>query len=196
MGTQSNEKDILSVIDEEVSQSKIKHELHYRIGEHLKSVEFENVQKVIDPACGGKQNISLFLKEDKSNDNEICNVDFMMLKNNRIKIIIEIEEANIKPTQILGKFMASALAKFYIHKTNNNLKIPMADNVCFIQILDTTKLEKNSKKRKQWENIEIAIKEILPSLKSNIKIYRLFYGKLTDINLNEITQFIKNELEK
>ena len=173
-----------------------KHEFHFKIGEHLKSTEIGNIQKVIDPACGGNQNIPLFLTENKSSETEICNVDFMIIQNNRIKIIIEIEEANIKPTQILGKFMTSALAKYYIHQNNKNEKISMADNVCFIQILDTKTLKKNSRKIKQWDNIENRIKEILPSLKSNLKTYRLFYGNLTDINLNEISQYIENELKK
>ena len=172
-----------------------KHPFHYLIGEHLKK-HIQNVDFVIDPACGGDQNIPLFLTDVKSNETEICNVDFMMLKNDRIKIILEIEETNIKPTQILGKFMASALAKFYIHKTKKYKKIEMADNVCFIQILTTDPLKPNSDKREQWNKIEKALKEVLPTLKTNIKTYRLFYGGSIDIDLNEITQFIINELEK
>jgi hypothetical protein len=183
--------------NEELAQNKKIHDLHFRIGEHLKHIEkeYENVENVIDPACGGEQNIPLFLAEEKSNDNEICNVDFMMLKNHKIKIIIEIEEANIKPTQILGKFMTSALAKFYIHKTKSNEKIPMADAVCFIQILDTIKLKKNTKKIQQWKKIENAIKEVLPTLKTNIKNYKLFYGNMSDMNLDEISQYVKNQLD-
>jgi hypothetical protein len=154
----------------------------------------ENVQKVFDPACGGTQNIPLFLTEDKSNETEICNVDIMFVKNNRIKVIIEIEETNIKPTQILGKFMASALAKYYIHNLSNNEKILMSENVCFIQILDTKALKKTSRKIKQWKNIELAINEVLPTLQTNLKTYKLFYGNLSDINLNEISQFVLGEI--
>jgi len=183
----------------ENSQKMNKHPLHELIGEHLNSVDFGNAKKIIDPACRGKQNISLFLTQDKSNDNEICNVDFMMLKNNKIKIIIEIEETNNKPTQILGKFLASALAKFYINKKDNDDRFQMADSVCFIQIMDTKPLPEKSKKRKQWTNIEKAINEILPTLKTNIKTYRLFYGStegIDKIDLNELTLFIINELDR
>ncbi len=195
METQSNEKTINISIDEKFSQTNRNHELHFLIGEHLKFVDFGNVQKIIDPACGGEQHIPLFLTEDKSRETQLCKVDFMIIKDNKIKIIIEIEESDIKPTQILGKLLTSAIARYYIHKTTNNVNIPMADNVCFIQILDTIKLPVGSKKREQWENIEVAINEILPSFKANIKTYKLFYGNLSDINLNEISRFIKHKLD-
>ncbi|MEI6754147.1 MAG: hypothetical protein WCK78_13395 [Paludibacter sp.] len=174
----------------------MEHKLHFLIGEHLKSVDFGNVQKISDPACGGKQHIPLFLTEDKSRDNQLCKVDYMIIKNKRIKVIIEIEETNKKPTQILGKLLTSGIAKYYIHETPNYEKIPMADNVCFIQILTTESLKTNSKKREQWNKIENALNEVLPTLKTNIKTYRLFYGDSKNIDLNEITQFIKNELDK
>jgi len=171
-----------------------KHELHLKIGEHLKSIDIENTKIIIDPACGGNQNIPLFLSDTKSNQTEICNVDLMIIKNNKIKIIIEIEEANVKPTQILGKFMTSALAESHIHKKNKDNPISMDENVCFIQILDTKKLNKKSNKTKQWDNIEDKIKKLLPSLQTNIKTYQLFYGNLEDINLNKISEFIKSQL--
>ncbi|MDD5732976.1 MAG: hypothetical protein PHT64_04175, partial [Bacteroidales bacterium] len=164
------------------------HELHNKIGEHLKKVNFKNVKLLIDPACGGSQNIPLFLNERKSRETKICNVDFMILKNERIKIIIEIEESSKTPHQILGKLMCSALAKFYIHKESNDKIIPMDDNVCFVQILDTRELKIRSKKIPQWINIELAINEILSTFKTNIKTYKLFYGNMEDINLNEISQ--------
>jgi len=97
----------------------MEHKLHFLIGEHLKSVDFGNVQKISDTACGGKQHIPLFLTDVKSRDNQLCKVDYMIIKNKKIKVIIEIEEANIKPTQILGKLLASAIAKYYIHETPN-----------------------------------------------------------------------------
>ena len=171
-----------------------KHILHNKIGKYLNSLEFENIQKIVDPACGGNQNIPLFLNERKSNDTEICNVDFLFIDRNKVKVIIEIEEANTKPTQILGKLMTSILAKYYIHKNNNGDKIAMDESVCFIQILDTKKLKPNSKKITQWKNIESAIVEILPTLNSKIKSYKLFYGKFDDINLEEIHEYINSIL--
>ncbi|HNZ70231.1 MAG TPA: hypothetical protein PKM93_12915 [Prolixibacteraceae bacterium] len=166
-----------------------------KIGEHLKSINYKSVKLLIDPACGGGQRIPLFFTDCKSSATKLCDVDLMILKNERIKIIIEIEESSKTPHQILGKLMCSALAKFYKHKESNDKEIQMDDNVCFIQILDTRELKEKSKKIPQWKNIELAINEILSTLKTNIKTYKLFYGKLDDINLNEISLFIKKELE-
>jgi hypothetical protein len=178
----------------EDSQRLNKHPLHEIIGEHLNSVDFGNVKKISDPACGGKQHIPLFLTVDKSRDNQLCKVDYLIIKDERIKVIIEIEEANIKPIQILGKLLASAIAKYYIHETPNYEKITMDENVIFIQVLDTSKLKEYSKKKNQWEKINATINEVLPTFRTNIKTYKIFYGNMSDINLGEISQFIKNKL--
>jgi len=55
-------------------------------------------------------------------------------------------------------------------------------------------LKEFTKKKNQWEKINAAINEILLTLNTNIKTYKLFYGNLSDINLGEISQFIKNEI--
>jgi len=169
-----------------------KHKLHKKIGNHLAETDFGEVIKVVDQACGGKQNIPLFLDENKSNKTEICNVDFMLIKNNKIKVIIEIEESNIKPTQILGKLMTSAIANYYIHENSNNQKIEMSNEVSFIQILNTEALKNNSSKIPQWNNIENSVTCILKSSNLKIKKYKLFYGNVIDINLTEISDYINN----
>jgi hypothetical protein len=55
-----------------------------------------------DEACGGRQRIPLFNTAQKSRKTEYCNVDLLVLKQNKIKMIVEIEESNVKPTQICG----------------------------------------------------------------------------------------------
>jgi hypothetical protein len=172
-----------------------RHILHKTVGKYLNSCEFEDVEKIIDPACGGNQNIPLFLTKQKSNETEICNVDFLLVQNNQIKVVIEIEEANVKPTQILGKLMTSVIARYYIHKNNNCKEIPMAEDVCFVQILDTSKLKPHSKKINQWTNIETEINRFLPKLNSNITSYKLFSGKHNEINLDEIYTYINSKLQ-
>ena len=89
-----------------------KHPLHREIGMALKNY-FDNQGLILDPACGGNQNIPLFLKGQKSNKTEICNVDAAIIRNNKVKVIIEIEESTITPTQICGKLLTSILAKNY-----------------------------------------------------------------------------------
>ncbi|MGY5874588.1 MAG: hypothetical protein RTU30_02470 [Candidatus Thorarchaeota archaeon] len=115
--------------------------------------------------------------EKKSRGTEYCNVDLLVLKKGKIRVIIEIEETNIGPTQICGKFLTSALARYYIHETMNNKLVGMHDSTTFIQILDSSKLKADkTSKFDQWKNLEHSINNILPVKESNITDYRLFYG--------------------
>lgn len=153
------------------------HPLHKVIGDMIQDSEFRNCSIIKDSACGGKQNIPLFCSTEKSNQTEYCNVDLLILKENKIRVIIEIEEANIKPTQLCGKFLSSALSSYFIHKTQNYIPIGMDDSVAFIQILDTSKLkEDETSKIEQWKNIEKSIQNIVPVNSSRINNYRLFFG--------------------
>lgn len=128
-------------------------------------------------------------------------MDILILKDKKIKVIIEIEEANIKPTQICGKFLTSALSRFFIHKTQKE-PIEMDKDVLFVQILDISKLDHKSAKPCQWKRIEKSLNEIIPVKNSLIKKYNIFYGTKGDFDINinsegkklveEINNFICN----
>lgn len=140
------------------------YDVHKDIGKYLKNLENElNVKVVLARECGGNQNIPLFLHESKSNETEICNVDAMIIKDDTIRVLIEIEVSDTRPTQVCGKYLTSNLAKFYIHKqdgkeTTMTLK---KSGVLFIQIIDSTKFPKKSSKQKQLENIEKATNAVI-----------------------------------
>ena len=115
----------------------------------------------------------------------------MVLKNDKIKLIVEIEESNVKPTQICGKFLTSALAKYYIHNSKGNRPIEMDENVTFLQILDTSKLVKEkTKKIKQWKQLETSINNVLPLKNSRITTYRI----LTTDELERLDSIIRENL--
>lgn len=140
-----------------------------------------------DEACRGYQRIPLFCEGKKSRETEYCNVDLLVLKKNKIKAIIEIEESNVKPTQICGKFLTSALARYYIHDNKRNEPVEMSDSVAFIQIVDTSKLVKEkTSKPQQWEALEKSINRIIPLKNSRITSYRL----LTADKLDELSYLI------
>lgn len=161
------------------------HPLHKAIGGIVTGNLLPGYEVLKDRACGGKQNIPLFCSEKKSNQTEYCNVDLLILKADKIRVIIEIEEANIKPTQICGKFLTSALSSFYIHENKDNRVYSMHDSVSFIQILDTPKIKKDkTSKIEQWKNIEESIKKIIPVKDSKIDNYRLFYGEVLEFGVN------------
>jgi hypothetical protein len=153
-----------------------------------------------DHACGGTQNLPLFVSEEKSLSTEYCNIDLLIIKDNKIKVIFEIEESDVKPTQICGKFLTSALSSCYIGGYKDFKPICMDDDVLFIQILDTSKLKADkTKKIEQWKNTENSIKDIIPFKGSRIKKYKLFCGGIHDFTgeakkKKELIDYIQNYL--
>jgi hypothetical protein len=151
-----------------------KHTKHVTVAEVFEKTLPNNCTLIRDEACNGKQHIPLFSSIEKSRKTQYCNVDLLVLQNDKIKIIAEIEESNVKPTQVCGKFLTSALSNYYMHESLPTRSAEMADNVTFIQILNTSKLKKNTMKIKQWKMLENSINKILPLKGSNITSYRLF----------------------
>lgn len=159
------------------------HHLHRTIGKIIKENFSDRYKVVLDRACGGKHNIPLFSSKKKAWETELCNVDILVIKNGKVKVIFEIEESNVKPTQICGKFLTSALASYYIYRDKK--AYGMDKSVLFIQILDTSKLRiYKTKKMNQWENIEKAIKSIIPIKNSRVDKYKLFFGNVADFGPN------------
>jgi hypothetical protein len=124
------------------------------------------------------QNIPLFCSTEKGNDTEYCNVDALVLLDGRIKVIVEIEESALGPTQVFGKFLSSAAARCYIHDADGGGPVAKADEVAFVQVMDTSDLKPRSSKRDQWRNIEASIRS-LPTLGS-IRHYHLLHGDEND----------------
>lgn len=162
------------------------HPLHKKIADMIENV-LPSHSLIKDEACGGNQRIPLFYDTKKSRETEYCNVDLLVLKENKIKAIIEIEESNVKPTQVCGKFLTSALARYYIHDNGMNMPIGMNDSVAFFQIVDTSKLKGKSAKPEQWKALERSIQSVLPLKNSRITLYRL----LSADRLDELTSRIK-----
>lgn len=167
--------------------------MHETIGDLFEDALPPNYSLIRDKACGGKQRIPLFYTSKKSRETEYCNVDLLILKENKISIIVEIEESNVKPTQICGKFLTSAIASYYIHDSKRNKPVEMDESVTFIQIVDTSKLMKDkTSKFKQWKAIENSINKIIPLKDSKITMYRLLNTdelyKLTSL-IKKITQY-------
>lgn len=150
------------------------HPFHRIIGNLFIEEDFPECQILKDNACGGNHHLPLFGSEVKSNKTAICNSDLLIVKNNKVRVILEIEESNLKPIQICGKILTSAIARFYIHETNNDIPLPMDDSVTFIQILNSSILQEGNTKKDQWENVQHYLNEILPLNK--IKKFRTICG--------------------
>jgi len=120
----------------------------------------------------------------------LCNVDLLILKDGKIRAIIEIEESNVKPINICGKLLCSALTRYYIHESED-APVAMGDSVAFVQVVDASKLKKGSSKLKQWEVLKSAISNFLPLQGSSIK-YRIFYHD----QIGDLTHFVRELCNK
>jgi len=152
------------------------HELHKAVGVAIAEAELPGCVVIRDPACGGDQSIPLFRCREKSSKTEYCDVDLLIMKDKKVRVIVEIEEANITPIQICGKLLASALSSHFIHE-KWGAPVEMGDSVLFIQVLDTSKLRLDkSSKMEQWTRLEQSIRSVLPLRDSGICCYRMFQG--------------------
>lgn len=161
------------------------HPLHKIIGKIIDENLSPGYDLLKDRACDGNQNIPLFFSKEKSKQTGYCNIDLLILKDDKIKVIFEIEEANKKPTQVCGKFLTSGLSSYYIHESKENIPIGMDDSVLFIQILDTSTIKKEkTAKIEQWRNIEKSIQNIIPLKNSKIDNYKLIFGDISEFKNN------------
>lgn len=157
---------------------KHQHLFHRAIGRFIHGLKQPGQLNVIlSPECGGYQNIPLFCSEDRGNDTEYCNVDILVTVGGDVRLIVEIEESDLSPTRICGKFLTSALTKYLIHDRVAKAPITMADHVTFIQVLNTCGLNERSQKPEQTSNIQKSILAVLPVKGSPIDAYRLFCFK-------------------
>jgi len=166
----------------------MEHNLHKTIGSII-SDAFPELEVVKDPACGGDQLVSLFCSDQKSRGTKYADVDTIILKDGKVKVIMEIEESDIRPVYICGKFLVSALSNYFIHDRHG--VVEMDDSVLFLQILDSSKLKPDrTSKLEQFRNLEKSIQSVIPLKDSSIGSYRIFYGDVSEFT----DEGIKNEL--
>ncbi len=123
-----------------------------------------------------------------------CDVDLLILKSDKARIIVEIEESNIKPTQICGKYLASALSNGYAIMPQKE-PIKLEKPLLFLQIVNAKKLPTKTTKKVQVENLGKAIKQITPLKGSLIDDYKLLsFTDAQTFNL-EVEKLFK-EIEK
>lgn len=126
------------------------HPLHLAIGGILEDVHQAlpddrraGCALIKDPACVGgpsphyvrvPQNIPLFCSTVRSNPTEYCSVDALVMLGGTIKVIVEIEESALGPTQVFGKFLTSA-ARCYVHDADGAAPVLKDDRVLFVKVM-------------------------------------------------------------
>jgi len=174
-----------------------KHPFHKVIGDIFVDENFpsEGISIMKDAACGGDHTLPLFCSKEKSYATRYACVDMMIIKDQKIKVIIEIEESNVKPLHLFGKYLASAMANYYIYGQD---EFDMDDSVVFIQILDTSKQESKSAREEQWKNVKNSIRSIISLTDRPIKKYEIFHGTRSDFisgdKKDELIKFVTSAL--
>jgi hypothetical protein len=107
-----------------------------------------------------------------------ADVDILIATDAGASVIIEIEESNVKPVQIFGKFFASAFSNCYLVKGRHKKGyLPIAKPALFIQVLKSSKPKKGkSKKPEQWKRVDESIQSVLKTLFKGKWQYHLFTG--------------------
>ena len=111
------------------------HPLHQAVANRIAKAVSHACKLVRDPACGGVQQLPLFVGTRKAMDTRMCCVDLLLLMGGRVRCIVEIEESGFLPTKICGKFLQAGLADHFIHDTRNEGPVPYAERVLFVQSL-------------------------------------------------------------
>lgn len=176
-------------------ETMTKHDLRKKIGEWFvdKYKNDSNVQVIRDSACNSKQRISLFSGEyaDNGRAANICNVDLLVIKDNKIAIVVGIEESDIKPNQIYDKFLTVAHSDYFSHRKQDEKSFFFRDMPCFIQVLDDSKLDElKIDKAIQGRNIINTVSKKL--LDVGAKGRTRFMYKLVYCNINTYKEALEN----
>jgi len=137
------------------------HAFHQVIGDLMNGLSFPECRVLRATECGGEHNLPLFYSAHKSNAAEFCEVDILVLKSERIRVIVEIEEVERSPGKLFGKFAVPAVCWGYIYGPSGE-DAPMGDRVVFVQVVNATDIQPNSSKPEQWGLVEKAIRELMP----------------------------------
>jgi len=152
------------------------HPLHIIIAKIILGTKMAGCQVILGKDCGGDQNIQLFCKCEAEMATRFCSVDAIVLKNGQVKVIVEIEESDIRPVALSGKAFVSSHASYFIHR---NQSFPIAFGASFVQVIDTRKLSKRSSKLTQCQYLRDAIRSTL-SKNGNIRHYEVFHGDIAE----------------
>jgi hypothetical protein len=154
----------------------IEHKLHQVVGDIVVRNFGEKVK--LDFACckssDSRKQLPLFSSEDTSRETQLCKVDMLIVSENKVKVVLEIEESGRIPTKICGKFLTTGLAKLYKpHKGNALL---LASPLLFIQVLSSAGIPDKSSIPNQLCNIERAMRKI-SNVDGRQMYYLLFVGE-------------------
>lgn len=173
--------------EQPVVKAMVKHRIHKEIGGLLSKNDLPQVTILKDSACQHdghddgkpekKHRITLY-RESGPDRVRMCDVDILAFREGRGTVIVEIEESNLKPVQVFGKFFASA------HSTHHGDSRLDERRLLFIQVLVATSVDLTaSGKPKQWKALEAVIKHYAEEWPGRDIQYELLGGGPDDFRL-------------
>lgn len=125
------------------------------------------------PECDGPKQIPL-QHCVRSKCVQFCLVDMLIIQPDMI-VVIEIEESDVKPLHLFGKFFATA---FSTHFNGLDIrKLPLL----FIQVVDTSKVNLDEgQKDEQWDRIEEILSRYADEQQEKKVRYKMFRGRSAD----------------
>ncbi len=187
------------------TETTTKHPLHVEVAEVVREKIRSGDLLLLDSACVEDnadeklQHLPLFRCDDvldKSRATQYSNVDMLVVRNGRVRMIVEIEESSTSPVTICGKVLASGMANCLIHLTLDPSLVEYADHVTFVQVAKPkATTEDGSKKEEQFRLLESSIRAVLPS--TGIGRYRLFYveGANDTCRLEKVAAYVARRLD-
>lgn len=151
------------------------HKLHQVVGKII-TRNFGKYAKLDYACCKSedfKRQLPLFSSEETSRETQLCKVDIILVSEDKVKVVIEIEESGRIPTKICGKFLTTGLAKLY--KPHKGSILLLASPLLFIQVLSSKGIPKKSSIPNQLHNIEMAMRKI-NNVDGRQMYYLLFAG--------------------
>ena len=169
--------------------AKKTHLLHQQVAETIYNIghTMHSHTVLVDQDCmftgypGIKQRLPFFLSYRPARESAVSDVDVVLIKDDKIKLVCEIEESGFNPTKIFGKLFSTASAK--VCRLNSGKIYELDENAVFIQMISAKDLPVDSLKAKQGQLIENEINNKLSCYNSWIKHYRLSYGLASDFTL-------------
>jgi len=181
------------------------HPFHVAIGKLIKPEDFPGLGTIEifkdNRACDPKGRPVRLRNQAAGTPVLFCDVDIVIAVGREAKVMIEIEESNVKPNHVFGKFFASAFSDCYTTTGMKKPYPPIANSTLFIQVLDSSKSKRKMVKQKQWERISESIQNVLPTFLPRKWEYRLFTWEYRDIaarpeKAEELLSIIKTFLLK
>jgi hypothetical protein len=145
----------------------LSHPFHALIRETVARAALPECEVVRDAACGGTGYVPIFSMPTWSDESKHAQVDILVLRADRsgrrkVRMIIEIERSGLTPVKIIGKFVTSAAASYFMPEPGAS-SVEFDGSTVFVQVLDTSRLNiEKTTKPQQFDALEHAIGSLLP----------------------------------